>query len=106
MSSWCGKRIKLLATEPLVQRLAGELSQEAQDLAQRWGQVPGATRDADAAAPGTVLDVVSGVGLVVATSGCPLLLKAAQLEGKSAATGGQLLQQLQAQPGDQLGQES
>jgi methionyl-tRNA formyltransferase len=45
------------------------------------------------------------VGLVVATSGCPLLLKVAQLEGKSAATGGQLLQQLQAQPGDQLGQE-
>ena len=106
VSSWCGKRIKLLATEPLVQRLAGELSQEAGDLAQRWGQAPGATRDADAAAPGTVLDVVSGVGLVVATSGCPLLLKAAQLEGKSAATGGQLLQQLQAQPGDQLGQES
>lgn len=106
VSSWCGKRIKLLATEPLVQRLAGELSQEARDLAQRWGQAPGATRDADAAAPGTVLDVVSGVGLVVATSGCPLLLKAAQLEGKSAATGGQLLQQLQAQPGDQLGQES
>ena len=106
VSSWCGKRIKLLATEPLVQRLAGELSQEARDLAQRWGQAPGATRDADAAGPGTVLDVVSGVGLVVATSGCPLLLKAAQLEGKSAATGGPLLQQLQAQPGDQLGQES
>jgi methionyl-tRNA formyltransferase len=105
-SSWRGKRIKLLATEPLVQRLAGDLSQEAGDLAQRWGQAPGATRDADAAAPGTVLDVVSGVGLVVATSGCPLLLKAAQLEGKSAATGGQLLQQLQAQPGDHLGQEN
>ena len=106
VSSWGGKRIKLLATEPLVQRLAGELTQEAGDLAQRWGQAPGATRDPDAAAPGTVLDVVSGVGLVVATSGCPLLLKVAQLEGKSAATGGQLLQQLQAQPGDQLGQES
>lgn len=106
VSSWGGKRLKLLATEPLVQRLAGELSQEAQDLAQRWGQAPDATRDADAAAPGTVLDVVSGVGLVVATSGCPLLLKAAQLEGKSAASGGQLLQQLQAQAGDHLGQES
>jgi methionyl-tRNA formyltransferase len=53
-----------------------------------------------------VLDVVSGVGLVVATSGCPVLLKAAQLEGKSAASGGQLLQQLQAQPDDQLGQQS
>ena len=62
--------------------------------------------DPKAVAPGTVLDVVSGVGLVVATSGCPVLLKAAQLEGKSAASGGQLLQQLQAQPDDQLGQQS
>ncbi len=105
-SSWHGKRIKLLATEPLVQRLAGELSEEAAGLAQRWGLAPGTTSDPKAVAPGTVLDVVSGVGLVVATSGCPVLLKAAQLEGKSAATGGQLLQQLQAQSGDQLGQQS
>ena len=105
-SSWRGKRIKLLATEPLVQRLAGELSVEASELAQRWGLAPGATIDPDAVAPGTVLDVVSGVGLVVATSGCPVLLKAAQLEGKSSAAGGQLVQQLQAQPGDHLGQET
>jgi methionyl-tRNA formyltransferase len=105
-SSWHGKRIKLLATEPLVQRLASELSEEAAELAQRWGLAPGATSNPNAVAPGTVLDVVSGVGLVVATSGCPVLLKAAQLEGKSAASGGQLLQQLQAQPDDQLGQQS
>ena len=105
-SSWHGKRIKLLSTEPLVQRLAGELSEEAAEVAQRWGLAPGATSNPNAVAPGTVLDVVSGVGLVVATSGCPVLLKAAQLEGKSAASGGQLLQQLQAQPDDQLGQQS
>jgi methionyl-tRNA formyltransferase len=105
-SLWRGKRIKLLATEPLVQRLADELSDEAGELSQRWGLAPGATSDPTAASPGTVLDVVSGVGLVVATSGCPVLLKAAQLEGKNAAAGGQLLQQLQARPGDQLGEES
>jgi methionyl-tRNA formyltransferase len=105
-SLWRGKRIKLLATEPLVQRLADELSDEAGELSQRWGLAPGATSDPTAASPGTVLDVVSGVGLVVATSRCPVLLKAAQLEGKNAAAGGQLLQQLQARPGDQLGEES
>jgi methionyl-tRNA formyltransferase len=50
-----------------------------------------------------VLEVVAGVGVVVASSGCPLLLREAQLEGKAAASGTQLLQQLQAQAGDRLG---
>ena len=105
-SNWQGKRLKLLATEPLVQRLAGELTAEAAELAARWGLPPGAPAAPEAAAPGTVLDVVSGVGLVVATSGCPLLLREAQLEGKTPAAGLQLLQQLQAQRGDRLGEES
>ena len=56
-----------------------------------------------AMAPGTVLQVVPNVGLVVATGGCPLLLRGAQLEGKGAAHGGPLLQQLQASAGDRLG---
>ena len=102
-SSWQGKRLKLLATEPLVQRLADQLSPEAAKLAQRWGLPPGSTPAAEAPAPGTVLELVPGVGLVVASSGCPLLLREAQLEGKKAAEGTALLQQLQARPGDQLG---
>jgi methionyl-tRNA formyltransferase len=52
--------------------------------------------------PATVLEVVSEVGLVIATGGCPLLLREAQLEGKAAASGTQLLQQLQAKAGDRL----
>ena len=102
-SSWQGKRLKLLATEPLVQRLSDQLSPEAAQLAQRWGLAPGSTPAADAPAAGTVLEVVPGVGLVVASSGCPLLLREAQLEGKKAAAGTALLQQLQAQPGERLG---
>jgi methionyl-tRNA formyltransferase len=102
-SSWHGKRLKLLATEPLVQRLAGELSPDAAELAQRWGLPPGSTAAEQAPQPGTVLEVVAGVGLVVASSGCPVLLREAQLEGKAAASGTQLLQQLQAQAGDRLG---
>jgi methionyl-tRNA formyltransferase len=39
----------------------------------------------------------------VASGGCPLLLRDAQLEGKAAANGNQLLQQLQANPGDRIG---
>jgi methionyl-tRNA formyltransferase len=46
---------------------------------------------------------MSGVGMVVASSGCPLLVREAQLEGKAASSGSQLLQQLQAKAGDQLG---
>ena len=102
-SSWQGKRLKLLATEPLVKRLAAELSPEAAELAERWGQRHDGQPSSDAAKPGTVLAVMSGIGMVVASSGCPLLVREAQLEGKAAASGTQLLQQLQAKAGDQLG---
>ena len=98
-SSWQGKRLKLLATEPLVQRLADQLSPEAAALV----SPPAAEGKGDPAAPGTVLEVLPEVGLVVASGGCPLLLRQAQLEGKAAAAGTQLLQQLQVQPGDRLG---
>jgi len=37
---------------------------------------------------------VKGVGLVLATGGCPLLLRCAQLEGKAAVAGEALRQQL------------
>ena len=105
-SSWHGKRIKLLATEPLVRRLVDQLSPEAAELAQRWGLAPGETPPGAAAPAGTVLELVPEVGLVVASSGCPLLLREAQLEGKTASGGTALLQQLQARPGDRLGNEA
>jgi methionyl-tRNA formyltransferase len=57
----------------------------------------------ETAAPGTVLAHAAGLGLVVATGGCPLLLRTAQLEGRAACSGQSLLQQLQANPGDRLG---
>ena len=82
---WGEKRLKLLETEPLVQRLADQLSPEAAELSGRsWS----------AAKPGSVLEAVKGVGLVIATSGCPLLLRRAQLEGKSPSSGDALIQQL------------
>ena len=95
-TQWGGKRLKLLATEPLVHRLAAQLSPEAAALVQPPAEPA-------AVAPGTVLQVVPNVGVVVATGGCPLLLRGAQLEGKGAAHGGPLLQQLQASAGDRLG---
>jgi methionyl-tRNA formyltransferase len=107
---WCGLRLKLLASEPLVRRLAEQLSPEGQQLAQRWAAdeswaadkswASDAGREASSAggraAPGTVLEVVKEVGLVVATAGCPLLVREAQLEGRPAAQGSRLLQQLEA----------
>ena len=93
-TSWRGKRLKLLATEPLVARLADGLSAEARALL----EAPPAD-----APPGSVLAIVPGVGVVLASGGCPLLLRQAQLEGKAAAQGQSLIQQLEARRGDRLG---
>ncbi len=101
---WQGRRLKLLTSEPLVQRLADQLSPEAVNLAMRWGDMAGkaGSRDAVRVRPGTVLEVVKNVGLVVASAGCPLLLRCVQLEGKPAAEGERMLQQLGAQRGNLL----
>ncbi|MFQ6539134.1 MULTISPECIES: methionyl-tRNA formyltransferase [Aphanothece] len=95
-SLWRGRRLKLLATEPLVARLGEQLSAEGAELCGRWPSGSGAA--------GTVLALDSRSGLVVASSGCPLLIREAQLEGKRACSGQGLIQQLDARPGDQLGQ--
>ena len=95
---WQGKRLKVLATEPIVERLQEQLTPAAADLCGRW--------PTGSAAPGTVLEVITGTGLVVATHGCPLLIREAQLEGKSVQRGSALIQQLGARPGDQLAASS
>jgi methionyl-tRNA formyltransferase len=106
-SPWAGKRLKLLATEPLVQRLRDQLSPEARSLADQWGLTPNASvppePEPPRPAPGTVLAIEPGVGLVIATGGCPLLLRSGQLEGKASAEGQSLIQQLAACPGQQFG---
>ncbi len=92
-----GKRLKLLATEPLVDRLAEQLSADVRALATGVAEQQGR--------PGEVLALLPGVGLVLGTGGCPLLLRSAQLEGKHAASGQPLLQQLGLQAGDRLGEK-
>ena len=101
VSSWQGKRLKLLATEPLVRRLADQLSPEGSALAARWG-LTDATADPPGP-PGTVLAIEPDHGLVIASGGCPLLLREGQLEGKRACSGQTLIQQLGAAAGDRLG---
>jgi methionyl-tRNA formyltransferase len=105
-TSWQGKRLKLLATEPLIQRLAEQLSPEGQQLTQQWGLMAVDSGDQEKPSSGTVLDVVNGVGLVVASHGCPVLVSEAQLEGKAACGGQQMLQQLGAARGDRLGEDA
>lgn len=99
---WKGKRLKVMVTEPLIKRLSDHLSSEAAALAEQWGLSAGETPD-PSIHPGQVLAVVPDQGLVVASQGCPLLVREAQLEGKSRSQGAQLLQQLQACEGDRLG---
>ena len=104
-TTWHGRRLKLLDSEPLIHRLVEELSPEAVALTKRWG-MPAPEREPGAVIkPGTILDLITEVGVVVATDGCPLLIRQAQLEGKAAVAGTTLLQQLQAKPGDRLGNE-
>jgi len=107
-TSWRGERLKLLASEPLVQRLAAQLSPPAAALCERWA--PSSSADpaaggveAERPAPGTVLACEPALGLVVATGGCPLLVRQAQRAGKRSAEGSTLIQQLEARVGDQLG---
>ena len=85
-TSWSGKRLKLTETEPLIERLKGQLSPEAQDLLGRWP-----TGDD---AGGTVLACIQNLGIVVSSSGCPVLIREAQLEGKARSRGQALVQQL------------
>jgi methionyl-tRNA formyltransferase len=86
-----GQRMKLLATEPLVQRLRQSLSPQGQALADHWG-------GPQSQAPGTVLALEDGVGVVVATGGCPVVVRQVQLEGKRPVEGTAMLQQLALQP--------
>ena len=89
---WQGKRLKLLRTEPLIERFKDQLSAEGRKLVGQWptGGHP----------PGTILAVIEDLGLVVSSSGCPLLIREAQLEGKARSTAPALLQQLKAKAGD------
>ena len=101
-TSWRGRRLQILASEPLVIRLADQLSPEVVPLAHRWAE----GEAGEAAAPGTVLASQPGLGLVVATGGCPLLVRQARLEGKGIVSGTALIQQWGGHPGDRLGPET
>lgn len=91
---WQGKRLKVLRTEPLIERLRDQLSPEVRQLLGQWptGGHP----------PGTILAVIEDMGLVVSSTGCPLLIREAQLEGKVRCTPPILLQHLKATPGDRF----
>ena len=95
-TQWQGKRLKVLRTEPLIERLQDQLSAEVRNLVGQWptGGHP----------PGTILAVIEDLGLVVSSSGCPLLIREAQLEGKARSTAPVLIQQLKATPGDRFGE--
>ena len=92
---WQGKRLKVLRTEPLIERLQDQLSSEVRNLVGQW--------PTGGYAPGSILAVIEDLGLVVSSSGCPLLIREAQLEGKARSTAPVLLQQLKATPGDCFG---
>ena len=94
MTGWRNKRLKVLETEPLIERLGDEISEEARALLGRW--------PTGEDHPGTVLGCINNVGIVVSTSGCPILIREAQLEGKGRCRAQGLVQQLAASVGDRF----
>jgi len=110
-TQWRQRRLQILASEPLVRRLADQLSPEGQAAALRLGLPSGemsAAADAhgnrERPTAGRVLEVIDDVGLVISTGGCPLLIRTAKLEGRSAASGTSLIQQCDARIGEALGE--
>ena len=95
-TSWNGKRLKLIETEPLIERLRDQLSPGVQDHLGRW--------PTGGDAGGTVLACIQDLGVVVSTSGCPVLIREAQLEGKARSRGQALVQQLSAAEHQRFGQ--
>ena len=89
-----GKMLKIHSTEPLIERLKDQLTPTAAALVGRW-----ATGGDE---PGTVLAAIQDLGIVVSSSGCPLLIREAQLEGKAKSRGQALVQQLQSAVGCRL----
>ena len=94
MTGWRNKRLKVLETEPLIERLGDEISEEARALLGRW--------PTGEDHPGTVLGCINNVGIVVSTSGCPILIREAQLEGKGRCRAQGLVQQLAASVGERF----
>jgi methionyl-tRNA formyltransferase len=93
---WQGLRLKLLATEPLLELLREDLTPDAVGLlsiAESW----------PLGGPGEVVGLVEGMGVVVATGEGPLLVREAQLEGKRPSEGTALIQQLRGKVGDRFG---
>jgi methionyl-tRNA formyltransferase len=110
---WRGRRLQILASEPLLPHLAAQLSPDGARLAAIWGgaheptaaatTTSASTASATTAAPGTVLAAESGVGLVVASGGGPLLVREGRLEGRGSVSGTALIQQWGGAIGDRLG---
>ena len=98
---WKGKRLKVMVTEPLIKRLSDHLSSEAAALAEQWGLSAGETPD-PSIHRSQVLAVVPDQGLVVASQGCPLLVRKPNWRANPGVKG-HMLQQLQACEGDRLG---
>ena len=89
-----GKMLKIHSTEPLIERLKDQLTPPAAALVGTW-----ATGGDE---PGTVLAAIPDLGIVVSSSGCPLLIREAQLEGKAKTSGQALVQQLKSAVGCRL----
>ena len=96
-TQWRERRLKVLATQPL---LIGPDSGVELQGTEAWMQ---RLDDGWSPAPGEVVALEEGRGLVVACGDGLVLMREAQLEGRTPCAGSALMQQLGARPGDRFG---
>nr|AUG32672.1 methionyl-tRNA formyltransferase [Paulinella longichromatophora] len=101
-TTWNGKRLKVLNTEPLIPNLIDQLSQEA---AQMLEQIKENYKIISMRKfkPGEILFISENIGLVVATADYPVLIKKAQLQDRQPAEGQALIQQITGVQGETIG---
>lgn len=102
---WGTRRLKILASEPLGATLPADRAAERSPMAVHLEELcfRPAARAARHPGPGSVLVLEGDAGFVVGCGdGSALLVREGQLEGRTAAAGARLLQQMGVKVGDRL----
>tara|TARA_Y100001968_G_scaffold321985_1_gene357319 strand:- start:223 stop:1242 length:1020 start_codon:yes stop_codon:yes gene_type:complete len=82
-----GKVLKLESTEPLAEKYSLEITPEAKSILDNKIKYKNIL-------PGTVIEIVKDIGIIVQCMDYPILIKKAKLEGKKSNFGKSLIQQL------------
>ncbi|HRD41635.1 MAG TPA: methionyl-tRNA formyltransferase [Prochlorococcaceae cyanobacterium AMR_MDS_5431] len=101
-TTWNGKRLKVLKTEPLIPELIDQLSGDAALVIDKVNK-SSTSISIGQSSPGKILFISDTIGLVVATADYPVLIRKAQLEDKQPVEGQAFIQQMGGLNGELIG---